>query len=66
MTAVGKLAKEKVSHLFFSKGEFIFIPHAMPVGNMLKGTGILFDHIDLLRSAAREMAAVAIKKSGQF
>lgn len=66
MTAVGKLAKEKVSHLFFSKGEFIFIPHALPVGNMLKRTGVLFDHIDPLRNAAREMAEAAVKKSGQF
>jgi hypothetical protein len=38
----------------------------LPKVSILIQVGVHFDHIDALRNAAREMAAAAIKKSGQF
>jgi hypothetical protein len=64
MARAGKLAKEKVSHLFLSKGKPAVSCHT--VDALAHDIGVEISHIKPLREAARALAAEAIRKSGQF
>lgn len=66
MVRAGKLAKEKVGHLFLSKGKPAISLDTVLLDALAHDIGVEFSHIEPLREAARALAAEAIKKSGQF